>query len=58
MFLHIFRQTVNLADHLETNVVFVQFGRLGLEVVDEIFHERIHFVFGPVPILDGKGVER
>ena len=58
MLLHVLRQAVNLADHFEVDVVLVQFRRLGLEIVDEIFHQRIHLVLGPVPVLGGKGVER
>ena len=58
MFLHVFRQAVNLPDDLQPHVVLVQLRRLGLEVMDEIFHQRIHLVLGPVPVLGGKGVER
>ena len=58
MFLHVFRQAVNLPDDFQPHVVFVQLRRFGLEIVDEIFHQRIHFVLGAVPILGGKSVER
>ena len=59
MFLHVFRQAVNLADDFEADVVLVQhLRRFGSEIVDEIFHQRVHFVLGPVRVLGGKGVER
>ena len=58
MLLHIFRQPVNLADDFEVDIALVQLRRFGLEVVDEIFHQRVHLVLGPVPILGGKRVER
>ena len=57
MFLDVFGQAINLADDFEANVVLVQFGGFGFEIMDKIFHQRIHFVFWTVPILDGEGVE-
>ena len=56
--LHGLRQPVDLADDLQPHVVLVQLRRLGLEIVDEIFHQRVHLVLGPVPVLDRKRVER
>ena len=32
--------------------------RFGFEIVNEIFHQRVHFIFGPVPVLGRKSVER
>ena len=58
MLLHVFRQAVDLADDFEPHVVLVQLRRLGFEVMDEIFHQRVHLVLGPVPVLGRKGVER
>ena len=58
MLLHIVRQAMDLADDFEPDIVFVQVFRLGLEIVDEIFHQRVHLVFRPIPILRGKRVER
>src|ERR1035437_8676840 len=38
MLLHVFRQAINLANDFEADVVLVQLRRLGLEIMDEIFH--------------------
>ena len=58
MLLHVFRQALNLADDFEPHIVFVQLRRLGFEIVDEIFHQRVHLILGAVPVLGGKGVKR
>ncbi len=58
MLLHVFRQAMNLADDFQPHIVFVQLLRLGLEIVDEIFHQRVHLVLRTVPILGGKRVKR
>ncbi len=42
MLLDVFGETPDLTDDFETHVVLVQLGRLGLEIVDEVFHQRIH----------------
>jgi hypothetical protein len=53
-----FGQAVNLADGVQADVVPVQFPDLPLEESGQVLHQRIHFVLGAVPVLDGKGVER
>ena len=58
MLLHVFRQPPDLPDDFETHVIFIQLRRFGFEIVDEIFHQRVHFVLRAVPILGGKSVER
>src|SRR5580658_1325207 len=58
LLLHEFRQAVNLADGVQPDVASVQFPDLALEKSGQVFHQRVHFLLGTVPILDGKGVER
>lgn len=58
MLLHVFREAINLADHFQANVVFVQLRSLAFQIVDEIFHQRIHFILGSIPILRRKRVKR
>ncbi|SPE56269.1 hypothetical protein SBV1_2320021 [Verrucomicrobia bacterium] len=57
MLLDEFGQPVNLADDFEPDIVFVQLGGLGLEIMDQVLHEGIDLVFRPVPVFDGKGVK-
>ena len=57
MILDQFRQPIDLPDDFEAHIVFVQLWCLGLQVMDQIFHQRIDFLLWPVPILDRKGVE-
>ena len=58
MFLHIFRQPMNLSDNFQPDVVFVQLRRFGFEIVDEIFHQRVHFVLGAIPVFRRERVKR
>ena len=58
MLLHVVRQAMNLADDFQPDIVFVQLLRLGLEVVNKIFHQRVHLVFRTIPILRRKRVKR
>ena len=58
MLLDHLRQTIGLADDFQADVVLVQLRGFALEIMDEIFHQRIHFVLWPVPVLDGKGIKR
>ena len=55
--LHHVGQPPDLADDFQPHVVFVQLGRFGFQVMDEIFHQRVHLLLRPVPIFGGKGVE-
>jgi len=50
MFLHVFRQTPNLADDIQAHVVLIEVRRFGFEIMDQVFHQRVHFVLGPVPV--------
>src|SRR5438876_3335994 len=58
MLLDRFRQPIGLADDFQAHIVLVQLRGFALEIMDEIFHQRIHFVLWPVPVLDGKSIER
>ena len=58
VFLDRFGQAVDLADDLQVDVVFVELRGLGLEVMHQVLHQGIHLFLGPIPILDGKGIER
>src|SRR5213080_843743 len=58
MLLDYLRQAIGLADDFQADIVLVQLRGFALEIMDEIFHQRIHFILWPVPVLDGKGIER
>ena len=57
LFLDEFRQAVNLADGFEADIVAVQFADFRFEEPRQVLHEGIDFLFGAVPVFDGKGVK-
>jgi hypothetical protein len=58
LLLHGFRQTPDLANGFEPDVVAVELANLALEEADEVLHQGVHLVLGAVPVLRGKGVKR
>ena len=48
---------MNLSDDFKPDIILVEIFRLGLEIMNEILHQRVDFILGPVPVLDRKRVE-
>src|SRR5437870_5217165 len=58
MLLDHLRQTIGLADDFQADIVLVQLRGFTLEIMEEVFHQRIDFLLWPIPILDRKSIER
>ncbi|SVC88494.1 uncharacterized protein METZ01_LOCUS341348 [marine metagenome] len=54
---HCFRQTVDLPNRFQTHVILVQFADFLLQIICEVFHDRLDLRLGTIPILGGKSIQ-